>query len=1516
MELNKWLDTQLQMDIWNKKYRSGDETLEEWLDRVSNANPNIKDLIINKQFLPAGRILANKGLQDIGKKITYSNCFVKNQMVTTQRGVLPIQKVVIGDYVLCDDNTWSEVVNKSQRLYEGDLFRIKTKYNYKDLICTPNHQVMTKEGWKRVDRLIPKNRKLEFYDEIKITKTNGINNQERVLDLSQFVKSDEKYDVKVLDYTLCISRINSRSKKVYNVDRYITLDSDMYYLIGRFIGDGWLSYSDDEPNYTFGIVFNATNEVHSFERCKTIIESKFDAEVNKYIQKDTNSIVLNVKSISGFKLFEKLVGRYSTHKRIPEIMVGNLDVVLGILDSDGGINEAGSIKIGLKNNHLIEQIRETLLLNNIISSQSKYYSNGIKKNLSKTHRSHIFINKTMNKKILPLLSKEYSDLRLSKVHDKLIEYNEVIDIKIEESREVFVYNLEVKNIHSYTVNGLMVKNCYVLPPPQDNLESIFNTGKELARTFSYGGGVGFSLRNISPKGLKINNAAQETTGAVSFMEVYSQISKTISQGKRAGALMLSMPIDHPDIIDFIDIKTDLTKVTKANISIEITDEFMQAVKDDLDYTLKFTRQETGETITKIIKARELFKKIAKNNWDYAEPGILFWDNIKNWNMLSEDKNFQYAGVNPCIPLGEYILTPNGFKTIQEVKNVVTLCGKHFQCTDLIPSGYKNVLEIRLKGGIIIRTSDNHKILTTIGDKIASTLTPEDKIVMDYKPIHSTLIDDVEEYGKGIITGWFIRHAVNRNGNFTLFVRQRFLEFKDTLIEYLSKYFVNFKVISEKHRTSIKLENNQSLDKFIEEVLYNQTDIHNIDILNRSKDFKLGLLKVFITSSRFDLKNSTCRILSMKNDYKTLQLVFAEFGVCTSRYGQKYKRLIIDDPHMHLTIGVLTRRAFLTMKIMGKKTIKVERKHYQNIDYIKPLGLMPVYDINVPNVGRFNLNSVVVHNCAEEPLPAYGSCNLGSINLSEFVKNEFTDKAKFDYYKFESAVREAVIYLNDILDEGKLLHPLKPQQEIITQWRQIGLGIFGLADMLIKMGIKYGSEKSIDLCRCIVFTMLNKAIETSALLAKEYGTYQMYDAEAVLNSDFFKFNCYDKNKILVRQYGLRNSQLLTIAPTGSLSTLFGVSGGIEPIFETHYTRKTESLHGEDVYYDVFTPIVDKYMKLKKIKKEELPDFFVTAMNLDWRDRVKMQSVWQRSIDASISSTVNLNENATIEDVEELYMMAWEYDLKGITVFRNNCKRLGILTTPAKKEPVKEPVKEVAEEVFEKKIFTPIVQVEMNKPLISFTESNSYNLEITKNLLETKQELEVPNDLLYSKYKLKTGCGNLYLFVGADYKNKKIYDIFVNTDGTSGCMVNTISNARLISKLLRLNCPLEDIVKQLNSSGTCNSYTNSKTKQIVYNEILKKDIDENIKSELVNKIGTPISKGKSCSSAIANVLIDINNKFISEINEDRPSDPLVVNLPNFPVTNKPLSFDSLECKHENMRFQEGCNVCPDCGYSKCD
>jgi ribonucleoside-diphosphate reductase alpha chain len=189
-------------------------------------------------------------------------------------------------------------------------------------------------------------------------------------------------------------------------------------------------------------------------------------------------------------------------------------------------------------------------------------------------------------------------------------------------------------------------NCYVIEPPEDNIESIFECAKKLARTYSYGGGCGIDISKLAPRNAKINNAAKETSGSVSFMDLYSLVTELIGQSGRRGALMISIDCTHPDLEEFINIKSDLNKVTKANISVRINDGFMNAVKNNSDWTLTYTRKETGEKIEKVVKAKELFNKLAKMNWDYAEPGILNWDKITKWNLLSEDKNFEYAGVNP------------------------------------------------------------------------------------------------------------------------------------------------------------------------------------------------------------------------------------------------------------------------------------------------------------------------------------------------------------------------------------------------------------------------------------------------------------------------------------------------------------------------------------------------------------------------------------------------------------------------------------------------------------------------------------------------------------------------------------------------------------------------------------------------------------------------------------------------------------------------------------------------------
>lgn len=304
---------------------------------------------------------------------------------------------------------------------------------------------------------------------------------------------------------------------------------------------------------------------------------------------------------------------------------------------------------------------------------------------------------------------------------------------------------------------------------------------------------------------------------------------------------------------------------------------------------------------------------------------------------------------------------------------------------------------------------------------------------------------------------------------------------------------------------------------------------------------------------------------------------------------------------------------------------------------------------------------------EEPLPAGGSCLLGSINLSAFVKNPYLQNAYFDYEDFKYTVAQCVIGLNEVLDEGLALHPLQEQKETVKDLRQIGLGIMGIADMLIQLGIKYGSDESLKFCDELGFVMADTALYQSALLAKEFGAFPRFTKE-ILKSDFLLNNSTEATYDLINTYGLRNSQILTIAPTGSLSTMLGISGGIEPIFNISYVRKTQTLNnGEETFYKVYTPIAKSFMETNNISEEsELPDIFVTAMTLTPLERIKMQGVWQSHIDASISSTVNLPKEATVEDVADIYMQAWEYGLKGITVYRDGCRRGGILIN--EEEPI--------------------------------------------------------------------------------------------------------------------------------------------------------------------------------------------------------------------------------------------------------
>lgn len=654
MTINEWLSTDLAKDIWKNKYQYNDETFDEWLDRVSNGDETIKKLIKEKKFLFGGRILANRGLNKLGKKVTYSNCFAKNTKVLTQHGYKNIQDIQIGEKVLTHTGLFQNVDNVLSREYTGNMFKLKT-YMSEYIYCTNEHPFLTQDGWK-------KTKDLTLNDYIKFPKYNNLNNSdfniklENYYDLmnNQFIEYNGE---KIRISTKCNTHNGAETINSSNwIKNNIIIDKDMKYLFGRWLGDGSITKRKGTEKFSiFQIVFNI-KEIESFNKCKSILEEKLGLTTTSRIEESQSTLILRVENALFSEFIYKTFGNGCENKFIyNNQLLNSMDLVYGILDSDALITADGQIRLSLKNKKLLYQIKGIIEKYGIPCSDIKKITN------NKIFYIYQFrINKYISCNfILSNLSKIYEDSRIlttSSRDTKYIIKNDEVFVRIKELTSInladidsktIVYNLSIAQDNSYIVDTLVTHNCYVMSPPEDNIESIFDTAKYLARTFSYSGGCGVDISKLRPSGMKVHNAAETTTGSISFMDLYSKVTEIIGAKGRRGALMLSILCTHPDVINFIDIKNDLNKVTKANISIRILDDFMKAVKEDKEWTLYFKSKDTNEEITQVVKAREIFDKLCYNNWNMAEPGMLFWDRITSWNLLSEDKEFEFAGTNPC-----------------------------------------------------------------------------------------------------------------------------------------------------------------------------------------------------------------------------------------------------------------------------------------------------------------------------------------------------------------------------------------------------------------------------------------------------------------------------------------------------------------------------------------------------------------------------------------------------------------------------------------------------------------------------------------------------------------------------------------------------------------------------------------------------------------------------------------------------------------------------------------------------
>ena len=337
----------------------------------------------------------------------------------------------------------------------------------------------------------------------------------------------------------------------------------------------------------------------------------------------------------------------------------------------------------------------------------------------------------------------------------------------------------------------------------------------------------------------------------------------------------------------------------------------------------------------------------------------------------------------------------------------------------------------------------------------------------------------------------------------------------------------------------------------------------------------------------------------------------------------------------------------------------ERLMRATYDHAEP-GVIFIDRVNEKNNLGWIEDIRATNPCGEQPLPPYGACLLGSLNLVKFVRDPFTDSAAMDETALAEVAAGAVRFLDDVIDLS--FYPLPQQRAEAMAKRRIGLGITGLADALAMLGVRYGGERAAALAGRWMAVIERAAYLASAELAAEKGPFPLFDVDAYLCGGHVAELDADI-RATIRRNGIRNALLTSIAPTGTISLLAGnVSSGIEPIFAFEYERRIRQPDGSWKREIVTDWAVALWRRLKG-PEAPLPEAFVTIRDLHWRDHLRMQAAVQRHVDSAISKTVNLPEDISFAEFRDVYMEAWKLGLKGCTTYRPNPVTGAVLAAPA-------------------------------------------------------------------------------------------------------------------------------------------------------------------------------------------------------------------------------------------------------------